>query len=105
MNSNSQSPIYLCARRDSEGYVTIVSIGLYQKHLCYGQIDLKFDKDMNYIPYSEDPHSSHFHRFNYDEGSNKVNRTPHDKNNVFPIGEEYTELIQRIVEFNKAKKR
>lgn len=85
--------------------MTIVSIGLYQNHLCYGQIDLEFDENMDYIPYFQGSHSSHFHRFNYDKYANEVNRPSHDKDNVFPIGEEYTELIQRIVEFNKAKKR
>lgn len=103
VNSNSESPIYLCGRRrKSDGSVEIVSIGIYEKHKCVGQIDLKFDAQGNIIPYSNNgERSSHYHVFPQ-EGKGQVGRKSGQKNNHLPIGSEYEELINKIVKFNKS---
>lgn len=43
MNSNSESPIYLGAHRKDDGSIEITTFGIYKKHKCIGQVDLKFD--------------------------------------------------------------
>ncbi len=102
VNSNSESPTYLLGRINKKGTVEIVSIGVYEKHKCTGQIDLKYDKDGSFIPYSKsDKNSSHFHNFPNGMSSGGVGRKSHDKSNIHPIDSKYNSLIQKIVEFNK----
>ncbi len=102
VNSNSDSPTYLLGRINKKGEVEVVSIGVYEKHKCIGQIDLKFDKDGNFIPYSTtNTNSSHFHTFPGGMSPGDVGRKSHDKSNIHPIEGKYSSLIQKIVEFNK----
>lgn len=102
VNSNSDSPIYLLGRYNKKGEVEVVSVGIYENHKCIGQIDLKFDKDGNFIPYSKDnKNSSHFHTFPGGMSPGDVGRKSHDKSNIHPIDSKYDSLIQKIVEFNK----
>ena len=104
MNSNSESPLYLCAHTKKNGTVEVTSIGIYENHKCVAQIDLEFDKDGNYKPYVKgNKKTSHFHYFNIDPNTGGVGRKSHDRHNTHPIDETLTPLIQKIVFFNKQK--
>lgn len=104
MNSNSESPIYLGAHRKKDGTIEITTFGIYENHKCVGQVDLKFDSKGNLIPFSNDGEgSSHFHKFSEDKSTGLVSRKSGQKNNHLPIDPKYNSLIQKIVEYNKAK--
>lgn len=100
MNSNSENPTYLCAKKDKDGNVVIKSIAEYKDHKIVKTIDLEFDEDGNYIPYSPDKKSSHCHKWDESDSGN-MGRKRHDKSNVHPISEKDKELIKKIVEYNK----
>lgn len=103
MNSNSESPIYLGAHRKSDGTIEITTFGIYEKHKCIGQVDLKFDCDGNIIPYANDGEgSSHFHYFSENEVTGLIARKSGEKDNHHPISAKYDMLIRKIVEYNKA---
>lgn len=107
MNSNSESPIYLGGQMTGKGddKIQVTTIGIYEKHKCVGQIDLKFDKDGNFIPYSKtNKDSSHFHEFSENPETGKIGRKSHDKTNTHPINSKYDSLIQKIVDYNKKHK-
>lgn len=103
VNSNSDSPIYL-GGRINDGHIEVTTIGIYEKHKCVGQIDLKFDKNGKFIPYSkEDKGSSHFHFFSVNDKTGRVERKSHDKKNTFPIDSKYEPLINKVVEYNQSQ--
>lgn len=104
MNSNSESPIYLGAHRKDDGTIEITTFGIYEKHKCIGQVDLKFDDKGNYIPYANNGEkSSHFHEFSKNQSNGLVSRRSGQKNNHHPIDSKYHSIIQKIVEYNKTK--
>lgn len=104
MNSNSESPIYLGAHQKEDGTIEIKTFGIYEKHKCIGQVDLKFDSNGDFIPFANNGEgSSHFHKFSEDKSTGLVSRKPGQKDNHLPIDSKYNSLIQKIVEFNKAK--
>lgn len=106
MNSNSESPIYLGAHRKDDGTIEITTFGIYEKHKCVGQVDLKFDDKGNYIPYANNGEkSSHYHKFTENLSTGLVSRKSGQKNNHHSIDSTYDSLIQKIVEYNKAKHR
>lgn len=102
VNSNSESPIYLGARVRKDGSVEIATMGIYENHKCVAQIDLKFDKNGNLIPYSGNGEkSSHLHYFSENPETGIVSRISGQKSNHHPIDSRYESLIGKIVEFNK----
>ena len=108
MNSNSDSPIYLCASVPKDHFdkirFEIKSIGIYERHRCVAQIDLKFDKNGNFIPYSNTEKSSQYHKFSYIKGDGTIGRKSHDNNNHHPIPTKYHSLIEKIEKYNKEQK-
>lgn len=103
MNSNSESPIYLGAHTKKDGTVEITTFGIYEKHKCIGQVDLKFDSNGNIVPFANNgENSSHFHYFNENKSTGLVSRKSGQESNHHPIDSKYTALIQKIVEYNKA---
>lgn len=106
MNSNSESPIYLGAHRKSDGTVEITTFGIYDKHKCIGQVDLEFDSNGDFKPFVKgDSKTSHYHEFTENPDTGLVGRKTHDDKNCSPIDSKYMELIQKIVEFNKSKRK
>lgn len=104
MNSNSESPIYLCAHRKDDNTIEITTFGIYENHKCVAQVDLEFDSNGNYKPYvKEDPKTSHSHEFSENSNTGMIGRKSHDSKNCNPVNDKFTGLIQKIVEFNKAK--
>ncbi len=112
VNSNSESPTYLCAHdykdKDGNKYLEITSIGIYEKHEAKFQIDLEFDKNGDAIAYSSSVRkgekTSHLHKINKDSETGMIGRKSYDKNNHHPIPKEYNSLIKKIVAFNKSKR-
>ncbi len=102
MNSNSDNPTYLCAKVDKDGNIRISSISEYKNHKLVKSVDLEFDKNGDYIPYSKDKKSSHCHNWNESSEGN-VGRKRHDGRNVYPIPEKYKQLIDKIMKYNKEK--
>ncbi len=104
MNSNSESPIYLGAHRNKDGTIEITTFGIYEKHKCVGQVDLKFDGKGNLIPYvNNGEDSSHFHKFSENPTTGLISRESGQKDNHLPIDSKYDSLIQKIIEYNKEK--
>ncbi len=104
MNSNSESPIYLGAHRKDDRTIEITTFGVYEKHKCIGQVDLKFDANGNLLPFANNgENSSHFHRFSENPYTGVVSRKSGQKDNHHPIDSKYDKLIQKIVDYNKAK--
>lgn len=102
MNSNSENPTYLCSKVTKDGDIQIESIAVYEKHKVTKVIDLKFDDNGNYLPYSSSEKSSHYHYWEENENG-FVGRKRHDKNNRHPIPSEYESLIEKVVNYNKEK--
>ncbi len=102
MNANSDNPTYLCAKTTKDGSVQIKSIAVYKNHKATKVIDLEFDKNGDYIPYSASSKSSHSHNWEEKEDGN-VGRERHDGSNRHPIPGEYKPLIDKIVKYNKEK--
>lgn len=104
MNSDSESPIYLGAHLKEDTTIEITTFGIYENHKCIGQVDLKFDDKGDLIPFANNgERSSHFHIFTEDPSTGLISRKPGQKNNHLPIDPKYDSLIQKIVEYNKAK--
>lgn len=105
MNSNSESPIYLCGGKDKNGKIEVVSAGIYKNHKCVEQIDLKFDDSGKLIPYDKDnPKSSHYHKVKPDAKTGDSGRKKHLKDNCLPIPAKYTPLLDKIENYNKKQK-
>lgn len=100
MNSNSENPIYLCASTNSQTeIVQISSIAIYEKHRLVKTIDLERDEQNNVLPYNKG-RGSHMHLWPTNEMGN-IGRKKHDKRNIFPIPQEYKQLIKKIETYNK----
>ena len=102
MNSNSENPTYLCAKVDKNGNIVISSIAEYKNHKLVNSIDLEFDKNGDYIPYSPNKKSSHSHSWS-ESSSGDVGRKRHEKKNIHSIPAKYKPLIDKIVKYNKDK--
>lgn len=104
MNSNSESPVYLGAHRKEDKTIEITTFGIYEKHKCIGQVDLKFDNQGNLIPFANNGEgSSHYHKFAENPSTGLVSRKSREENNHNPIDPKYDSLIQKIIEYNKAR--
>lgn len=81
-------------------------ISLLQKvkdnHKATKVIDLEFDKNGDYIPYSSSSKSSPLHNWKESE-TGTVGRKRHEVNNRHSIPSEYKALIEKIVKYNKEK--
>ena len=106
MNSNSDSPIYLCARniKGKEGKYEIGYIGIYKNHKIVGQIDLVIDKNGNVKPYTSDGKGTHYHKFKESEGGT-MGRKSRAKDNHLPIPKQYQSLLNKVIEYNKRQRK
>lgn len=105
MNSNSDNPIYLCGTADKKtGVVNIDAIGIYENHKLVTSIDIKTDKNGNFIPYDKsNKDSSHSHNWKHDN-TGDVGRKAHDSSNNNPISSNFNKLINDVIKFNKEHK-
>ena len=101
LNSNSRNALYLIAKRDKNGSIHVFSINDFNEHDIYCEVNLKFDKDWNFIPFSpQNSKSSHAHYWKEIDESSFM-RIKHDKDNIFNIPPKFNDLIKGIEEFNK----
>lgn len=108
LNSNSESPVYLIAKSDKQGgAVQVETILAFEKHEISLEINLKFDVNGDFIPYSDAKGkvgTSHSHLWQKNS-KGEFERKKHDRGNIFDIPSEYNDLIDKIVEFNKKKRK
>lgn len=104
MNSNSENAIYIMARVKDDGTLVVHSVNVYEGHDIKIEINFKFDRHGNIIPYSKNsPNGSHSHRWYVNDAGESV-RMQHDSTNVYDIPNEYDELVRHINEFNRRKR-
>jgi len=104
LNSNSANTTYLIARKLSDGTLEVHSINIFKGHDLSYEINLVFDNKGDLVSFNNGK-GSHAHIWKKDSSDGKLKRKSHDKKNSFPIDTKYNSLINKIVEFNKKKKR
>ena len=101
LNSNSPNAVYLIARRDKKGIIHVFSINDFNDHDIYCEVNLEFDENWNFIPFSpQNSNSSHAHYWTKKNDSVFM-RVQHDKGNIFNIPPKFHDLIMEIEKFNK----
>lgn len=103
LNSNTTNATYIIAKKMSDGSIEAQSINVYKGHNLSYEINLVFDSKGNLIPFN-DGKGSHAHYWNKD-ADGTLSRKSHAKNNCFPIDSKYEALINKVVDFNKQKKK
>ena len=106
-NSNSASPIYLCARVNEEtGVIQIHTVAFYSNHKLVKTIDLEYDVNGNLKPFATTTKKGKVkvtgtHSHNWDANDKGiVGRKSHDPKNIHPVNINDGLLI-KIVEYNK----
>ena len=104
--SNSENSIYLMAKLNEDGTLTIHNINTNGGHKINMYINLKFDSHGNLIPYNGEEGASHAHQWE-ERPDGKMARKLVSKggNPHLPIPNEFTSLVNAIVKFNKQKKK
>lgn len=103
MNSNSENPMYIMARIKDDGTMVVHSVNVYKGHEISIEINLKYDRHGDMIPYRKDSAmGSHAHKWFVDD-TGEFGRKRHDSTNVYDIPHEYDELVRHISEFNRKK--
>ena len=104
LNSNSPDSIYLMAKLNEDGTLTIWDINVNKGHKIKTDINLKFDSHGNLIPYNGKESASHSHKW-IEHPDGNMGRKPASKgeNTHLPISDEYKPLLDAIVKFNKQK--
>lgn len=99
MYSNSDSPIYLIAKRNADGTLTILSVNVFDGHRLSKEIDIKMDSNGHLIPYNGRENGTHCHSWvENKEGEmsrQTTNGNPHKK-----VQPEFNKLLDDIVKFN-----
>lgn len=101
MNSNSKSPIYMIAKSNKQGELSITAVAIYENHKAAKVIDLKFDKDGKSKEYANGK-GTHMHSWKEDNDGD-IGRKSHDKENTYPVETQYKALIKKIENFNEQK--
>ena len=102
MNSNSKDSIYLMAKLNEDGTLTILNVNVNKGHKIGTEINLVFDSHGNLVPFNGKKSGSHSHQWEEKTDGN-MGRKPAPKggNSHLPISEEFKPLLDAIVEFNK----
>lgn len=102
MNSNSRDPIYLIAKKNSDGSLQIQNINDFGDHKIGYEVNLKFDSNGNVKPYNGKEGNSHAHEW-VQAPDGDMRRKDVAGNSHFPIPSNYSNLIKKIEKFNKEK--
>ena len=102
LNSNSKEPIYLIAKKNQDGSLTILNINDCSNHKIGFEVNLKFDKNGNVLSYNGKENHSHGHEWIQVENGD-MHRKPTAGNSHLPIPSRYSALIKAIEKFNKEK--
>lgn len=102
LNSNSECPIYLIAKREEGGVLSVQKLNVFEGHSLKWEIDLKFDSQGNLVPFNGKESRSHMHEW-VEVSPGIVGRKVfgEGQNSHLPIPPEYDALIGKIVRFNK----
>lgn len=104
MNSNTDNSIYLMAKLNEDGTLTIWDININKGNKIKTDINLKFDSHGNLIPYNGKESASHSHKW-IEKSNGDMARKPssNGENTHLPISDEYKPLLDAIIKFNKQK--
>ena len=104
MNSNSKDSIYLMAKLNEDGTLTILNVNANKGHKIGTEINLVFDTHGNLIPFNGKKSGSHYHQW-VEQSDGNMGRKPVPKggNGHLPIPDEFKPLLNAIVKFNKQK--
>lgn len=100
LNSNSSNAAYLIATKDKDGILTIHSVNVFKAHELVYEINLEFNAKGDIIPFDGISKGSHAHYWRRD-GTGRLLRQSHDRKNTFAIADNYHNLVNEIVKFNK----
>lgn len=104
LNSNSPDSIYLIAKLNEDGTLTVWNINANKRNKIGTDINLVFDTHGNLVPYNGKKTGSHSHQWEEQTNGNMGRKpvpkgeTPHQ-----PIPDEFITLVNAIVKFNKQK--
>lgn len=101
MNSNSEHPVYLIAKTDKDGILSITKVAIYENHKISKVIDIEFDGNGKSKDFANGK-GTHMHNWKEDTNGN-IGRKRHDKSNSFPVSSDYQSLICSIEKFNQEK--
>lgn len=104
MNSNSANPIYLMAKQNKDGTLTILNVNCFSDHQIVFEVNLKFDNSGNVIPFNGKETASHAHEWCSD-GNGVMARKYIEGNSHLPIPTELGSLINAVQSFNNQKYR
>ena len=104
MNSNSDNSVYLMAKLNEDGTLTILNINANKGHKLGTELNLVFDSHGNLVPFNGKKSGSHSHRWE-EQANGNMGRKPVSKGESphQPIPDEFTPLVNAIVKFNKKK--
>ena len=104
MNSNSKDSIYLMAKLNEDGTLTILNVNANKGHKIGTEINLVFDTHGNLISFNGKKSGSHSHLW-VEQSDGNMGRKPVPKggNGHLPIPDEFKPLLNAIVKFNKKK--
>ena len=104
MNSNSKDSIYLMAKLNEDGTLSILNVNANKGHKIGTEINLVFDSHGNIVPYNGKKSGSHSHQWE-EKSDGNMGRKPvsNGENSHLPIPDEFKPLVDKIVQFNKQK--
>lgn len=105
MNSNSANSVYLIAKLNDDGTLTIHNVNVNEGHKIGTEINLVFDTHGNIVPYNGKKTGSHMHKW-IEHPNGKMGRMPatqKGENLHLPIPDSFNALTNAIVKFNKQK--
>ena len=104
MNSNSDNSIYLMAKQNEDGTLTILNINANKGHKIGTEINLIFDSHGNLVPFNGKKSGSHSHQWEEQSDGNMGRKpVPKGESSHLPIPDEFKPLVEKIVQFNKQK--
>jgi hypothetical protein len=98
MNSNSDNSVYLIAKQNEVGTLTILNINANNGHKIGTEVNLVFDAHGNIVPFNGKKSGSHSHQWE-ERPNGDIGRKPVTKGQNFhlPIPDVFKPLVNRIV--------
>lgn len=104
LNSNSDSPVYLIAKMYEDGSIAVLNVNVNKDHQIQMDINIKFDKHGNIIPYNGKEAATHAHHWiKLPNGNMSRKPVPQGENPHIPVPQEYSSLLSDIKKFNLQK--
>lgn len=104
LNSNSENSVYLIAKLNEDGTLTVWDVNINKGHQIDTEINLVFDSQGNIVPYNGKKTGSHSHKWIKNPDGDMVRKPFSNNGNThLPIPPEYSSLNNAIENFNKQK--